>query len=142
MGARFYAPVQTGRGAHPASCTMRTGSFAGVKKRPGRDADHSPLLLSWSRKSTAIPLLPLWSPAALYPGERLRTHFTGGWVGPRAGLSSCGKSLLYRDSILLLSSPQPVVIPTELSRPTTSCKVRLKYLAFTNTNWNEIRIAC
>jgi hypothetical protein len=35
--------VQTGSGAHPASCTMRTeGSFPGGKARPGRDADHSP----------------------------------------------------------------------------------------------------
>jgi len=24
--------------------------------------------------------------AALYPQEGLSTHFTGGWVGPRAGL--------------------------------------------------------
>jgi len=30
MGARFSAPVQTGPGAHPASCTMGTGSFPGV----------------------------------------------------------------------------------------------------------------
>jgi hypothetical protein len=30
-GARFSAPVQTGPGAHPASCTMVTGSFPGVK---------------------------------------------------------------------------------------------------------------
>ena len=41
VGARFSAPVQTCLGAHPASCTMRTGSFPGVK-RPGRGADHSP----------------------------------------------------------------------------------------------------
>jgi hypothetical protein len=35
--------VQTGSGAHPASCTMRTrGPFPGSKARPGRDADHSP----------------------------------------------------------------------------------------------------
>jgi hypothetical protein len=35
--------VQTGSGAHPASCTMGTGgSFPGGKARPGRDADHSP----------------------------------------------------------------------------------------------------
>jgi hypothetical protein len=36
--------VQTGSGAHPASCTMGTGgSFPrGVKARPGSDADHSP----------------------------------------------------------------------------------------------------
>jgi hypothetical protein len=40
-GARFFAHVQTGPGAHPASCTMDTGSFPGVK-RPGRGADHPP----------------------------------------------------------------------------------------------------
>jgi hypothetical protein len=35
--------VQTGSGAHPASCTMGTGdSFPGGKARPERDADHSP----------------------------------------------------------------------------------------------------
>jgi hypothetical protein len=35
--------VQTGSGAHPASCTMDTrGPFPGGKARPGRDADHSP----------------------------------------------------------------------------------------------------
>ena len=35
VGARFSAPVQTGPGAHPVSCTMGTGSFRGVKS--GRD---------------------------------------------------------------------------------------------------------
>jgi hypothetical protein len=35
--------VQTGFGAHPASCTMGTGGpFPGGKTRPGRDPDHSP----------------------------------------------------------------------------------------------------
>jgi hypothetical protein len=35
--------VQTGSGAHPASCTMCTGGpFPEGKARPGRDADHSP----------------------------------------------------------------------------------------------------
>jgi hypothetical protein len=35
---------QTGSEAHPVSCTMGTGGpFPGVKARPGRDADHSPL---------------------------------------------------------------------------------------------------
>jgi hypothetical protein len=34
--------VQTGSGAHPASCPMGTGSFPGDNSRPGRDADHSP----------------------------------------------------------------------------------------------------
>jgi len=40
-GARLSAPDQTGPRAHPASCTMVTGSFPGVK-RPGRDVDHPP----------------------------------------------------------------------------------------------------
>jgi len=28
---RVFPPVQTGPGAHPASCTMGTGSFPGVE---------------------------------------------------------------------------------------------------------------
>ena len=40
-GARFSAPVQPGPGAYPASYTMGTGSFSGVK-RPGRGVDHPP----------------------------------------------------------------------------------------------------
>jgi hypothetical protein len=37
--------VQTGSGAHPASCPMGTGGpFPGGKARPGRDIDHSPLI--------------------------------------------------------------------------------------------------
>jgi hypothetical protein len=35
--------VQTGSGAHPASCPMGTGGpFPGGKARPGSDADHLP----------------------------------------------------------------------------------------------------
>jgi hypothetical protein len=35
--------VQTGSGAHPASCTMGTGGpFPGGKARPELDADHLP----------------------------------------------------------------------------------------------------
>ena len=30
-GARFFAPAQTGSGAHPSSCTMGTKFFPGVK---------------------------------------------------------------------------------------------------------------
>ena len=47
------------------------------KERPGRDADFSPLLLSWSRKSRGIPLLHLW---AVRPIQSLsactRVYFT------------------------------------------------------------------
>jgi len=34
-GGEIFAPVQTGPGAHPASCTMGTGSFPGVKSCRG-----------------------------------------------------------------------------------------------------------
>ena len=39
--ARFYVTVQTGPGAHPASYTMGTGSFPGVK-RPELGVDRPP----------------------------------------------------------------------------------------------------
>jgi hypothetical protein len=41
-GARFSAPVETGPGAHPVSCTVGTGSLLGGKEQPGRDAYPSP----------------------------------------------------------------------------------------------------
>jgi hypothetical protein len=46
VGAKDFSTipcVQTGSGAHPASCPLGTGGpFPGGKARPGRDADHSP----------------------------------------------------------------------------------------------------
>ena len=41
--AKFSASVQTGPGADPASYTIGTGSFPGVKW-PGRGVDHPPHL--------------------------------------------------------------------------------------------------
>ena len=35
--------------------------FPGGKERPECEADPPPLLVPWSRKSRAIPLLPLWA---------------------------------------------------------------------------------
>ena len=76
-GARFSAPVHTGPGAHPASCTMDTGSFPGVKCGRGVTLTSHPFLLPWSRKSRAIPLFPIW---AVRPVQSLsdctRVHFT------------------------------------------------------------------
>jgi hypothetical protein len=43
VGARFSATVQTGPGAHPASYTVGTEYFLGVK-RPGRGVYHPPHL--------------------------------------------------------------------------------------------------
>jgi len=58
---RFSPPVQTGPGGHPASCTIGTESFQGVKSGRGVTLTLHPFLVPWSRKSTAIPLLPLWA---------------------------------------------------------------------------------
>jgi hypothetical protein len=54
--ARYFAHVQTGPGAHPASCSMGTGTFPGVK-RPGRGADHPPP--SSAEVKESVPLPPL-----------------------------------------------------------------------------------
>jgi len=56
------------------------------------------------------------APAAFYPRERPGTHFTGVWVGPRAGLDG-GKSRPHRDSISDRPVRSSVTIPTELPGP-------------------------
>jgi hypothetical protein len=88
-GARFSAPVQTGPGAHPASCTMGIGSFPGVKSGQGVTLIPQPLLVPWSRKGRAIPLLSLW---AVRPVQSLsactRVHFTF-YLHGSCGVSGC-----------------------------------------------------
>jgi len=75
--AILSAPVQTSPEARPASCTMGTGSFPGVKSGRTVTLTPHPLLVPWSRKSRAILLLPLW---AVRPVQSLRActkvHFT------------------------------------------------------------------
>ena len=75
--ARFSALVHTGPGAHPGSCIMGTGSFPGVKIGRGVTLTPHPLLVPWSWKGRAIPLLLLW---AVRPVKSLsastRVHFT------------------------------------------------------------------
>ena len=58
---RDFPPVQTGPGAHPASCTMGTGSLPEVKSGRGVSLNPHLLLVPWSRKGRAIPLLPYGS---------------------------------------------------------------------------------
>jgi hypothetical protein len=60
VAARFSSPVQTDPRAHPASYTMSTGSFLGVK-RPGRGVDHP---LSSSAEVKERVQLYLYSPSA------------------------------------------------------------------------------
>jgi len=63
--AKFSAPVQTGSENHPASYTMGTESFPGVK-RPGRGTDHP--LPSIAEVKERVELY-------LYPGLGLRGLF-------------------------------------------------------------------
>jgi len=105
-GARFFASVQTGSGAHPASSTMGTGSFPGVKT--GRDVTLTPhtILVSWSWTSIAIPLLPLW---AVLPAQSLsactRVHFTLQYSytsTPPMGRTACTEpQCLYKGALYL-----------------------------------------
>jgi hypothetical protein len=55
--ARFLAPVQTGPGVYPASCTIGTGSFPGVK-RPGRVVGHPPHLAPRLKKEYGYTSTP------------------------------------------------------------------------------------
>ena len=75
-GARFSAPVQTGPGAHPASCTMGTGLFPGVKSGRGVKLTPHAFLVTWSWKGRAIPLstpsmgrTACTQPQCLYKGD-------------------------------------------------------------------------
>jgi len=55
---------------------MGTRSFLGVKSGQGMTLTSHPLLVPWSRKGRAIPLLPLW---VIQPVQSLsactRVHF-------------------------------------------------------------------
>ena len=77
LGRDFPKPVQNGPGAHSASCKMGTGSFPGVKSGRGVTLTPHLLLVPWSRKGRAIPLLPL---QAVRPVQSLsactRVNFT------------------------------------------------------------------
>jgi hypothetical protein len=55
---RDFSPVQTGPGAHPASCAVGTGPFPGVKCGRSVLLTTHPLLEPRSWKSRAIPLPP------------------------------------------------------------------------------------
>ena len=69
-GARFPAPIQTGPGAHPASCTMGTESFLG-ERRPGRDVDHPPPSSAEVMKEQSYTSIPPLGPCGLLQSENL-----------------------------------------------------------------------
>ena len=66
---RDFPPVQTGPGAHPASCKMGTGSFLGVKCGRGVQLTTHPLLVPRSWKRRGIPLSNLWGHTGTVKGS-------------------------------------------------------------------------
>jgi len=57
VGARFFAPIQTGPGAHPALYSVGTGSFLGLKQ-VGCGIDHPPHLALRLKEEKRLYLLP------------------------------------------------------------------------------------
>jgi hypothetical protein len=62
---RDFPPVQTGPGAHPASCEMGSSSFPVVKCGRGVMLTTHHLLVPRLWKSKAIPLPTLWATTGL-----------------------------------------------------------------------------
>ena len=84
MGARFFA-VQTGPGAHPASCTMGTGSFPGVESGRVVTLTPHPLLVPRSKNRVELylysplgPSLPIKRVKPTYLPNLSRTSFPRG----------------------------------------------------------------
>ena len=124
MGARFSAPLQTGPGALPASCTMGTGSFPEVKSGRGVTLTPHPLLVPWSRKTRAIPLPP-YGPYGLY-----RASVPVQYSYTSTPLSACTVQLylyspqyLYSTAIPLLPSVQ--VQYSYSTTPLSNCTIQL-----------------
>ena len=99
--ARSSAPIQTGPGAHPASCKMGTGSFPGVKSGRGLTLTPHPLLVSWSRKSRGIPLLPSMNRTACTEPQCLYSR-TIPLLLPTGRTACTEPQCLYSRAILLL----------------------------------------
>jgi len=75
VGSKFSAPVQTGPGAHPASCKMGTGSFPGVNSGRGVTLTLHPLLVPLVMKELRYTSTPSMGrtaciePQCLYKGD-------------------------------------------------------------------------
>jgi len=65
-GARFPALVQTGPGAHPASCTLGTRSFPGVKSGRGVTLTPHPTSSAVGHERVELYLYSPYGPYGLY----------------------------------------------------------------------------
>ena len=89
MGARSFAPAQTGPGAHPAAYTMDNGSFRGAK-RLGRGVDHSHHLAPRLKKEQNYTSTPPLSLRGLLQAELYCPAWRGGRSGGGNGAAAPG----------------------------------------------------
>ena len=104
--ARFSSHVQNGPGAQPASYTMGTGFFPGLK-RPGRGVDHPPLSSAGVKEIVELYLYSSSGPSWPVLGEiyqylYLCPHSKGRYL--RVGTLGCLES---RDPITQLRNVMP-----------------------------------
>jgi len=94
-------------GAHPASCTMGTGSFPGGKERPGREADLSPPSSAVAMKEKSYASTPPMGRTActetqcLYKGD---LYFTNLMMVNRSDVLAASHEYTYRSEDLLTST--------------------------------------
>jgi hypothetical protein len=90
MGATFFAPVQTGPGAHTVSCTMGTGSFLGVESGRGVTLTPHPLLVSRSKTKLELylysPQGPSWPMKRVKPNQKGKVIPTQTWTPPNGSM--------------------------------------------------------
>jgi hypothetical protein len=104
MEPRFSAPVQTDPGDHPASYTMVTGSFLGVK-RPGRGFDHQPHLVPKLKKEYSYTSTHFWAFVACY-----RMNFTCTFICTyvRVFLRACVRACVRQHKLI----HNPLITPS------------------------------
>jgi hypothetical protein len=109
--------VQTGSGAHPASCPMGNGGpFLGSKAPPGRDADHSPPssaeVVNECELYLLSPQAPPWRVAVLLYFFTVKSYDMGPSLftsHPRGRCAADFLSPLKNPSPWPSSNPQPSV---------------------------------
>ena len=128
---RDFPPVQTGPGAHPASCTIGTGSTPGVKCGRGVLLTTHPLLVPRSWKSRAIPLPTLWATPGLQ-----REHFTFTFITICVGVTA---SVQILNVLRLLDLPPKTFIVTNFVFVDLLTAVLTNYICSCSLNHRHIR---
>ena len=90
VGARFSAPIQTSPGVHPASYTMGTGSFPGVK-RPGHDIGHPPQSSAEVKEGVELYLCSPSGPSWPVLGRTLPLPLPCQELAVRVFIDTCGR---------------------------------------------------